>query len=174
MHYEELKTSFLNAMRRLAATVCVVTCRDGGERYGMAATAVTSLSLEPVSLLVCINRSSDFHQRLTRAGEFCVNLLADTHTDQSRIFGSGRHWDERFKTGVWAGGGNEPPILVDAQASVLCTADTSVDYGSHSIVVGRVRHVRVSEEIAPLVYLDRGVVSMRSTTQARSLSNAPA
>jgi flavin reductase (DIM6/NTAB) family NADH-FMN oxidoreductase RutF len=52
----------------------------------VAATAVTSLSLAPVSLLVCINRSSDFHLRLTRAGEFCVNLPADTHTDQSRIF----------------------------------------------------------------------------------------
>ena len=173
MQDEELKGSFLNAMRRLAATVCVVTCRDGGERYGIAATAVTSLSLEPVSLLVCINRSSDFHRRLARAGEFCVNLLADTHTDQSRIFGSGRHWDERFKTGVWSGEDSEPPVLTDAQASIICATDAALDYGSHTIVVGRARRVSFSETIAPLVYLDREVVSTRATAQSRSLSKAP-
>jgi flavin reductase (DIM6/NTAB) family NADH-FMN oxidoreductase RutF len=174
MQDEALKGSFLNAMRRLAATVCVVTCQDEGERYGMAATAVTSLSLDPVSLLVCINRSSDFHRRLTRAGAFCVNLLADTHTDQSRIFGSGRHWDERFKTGVWSGEAHEPPVLTDAQASIICATDAAFDYGSHTIVVGLARRVSFSETVAPLIYLDREVVSMRELVQSRSSLKAPA
>lgn len=159
MHDEALKLSFLHAMRRLAATVCVVTCRDEGARYGITATAVTSLSLEPVSLLVCVNRASDFHRRLAAANAFCVNLLSDTQTEQSRIFGSGRHWDERFKTGTWADDADGPPMLVDAQANIICTPDASLDYGSHTIVVGRVRRVSLGDTVAPLIYLDRQVVS---------------
>jgi flavin reductase len=54
----ELSRNFREAMRRLAATVNVVTARSGERCFGMTATAVTSLSMDPVSALVCVNRSA--------------------------------------------------------------------------------------------------------------------
>jgi flavin reductase (DIM6/NTAB) family NADH-FMN oxidoreductase RutF len=160
MHQEELQDAFFHAMRRLAATVCVITCRDSDERrYGMTATAVTSLSLTPVSLLVCVNRSSDFYQRLTRADAFCVNVLSETQAEQCRVFGSRRHLDERFKVGSWSDDPYGPPVLADAQANLICAPDASFDYGTHSIVIGRVRRVLLGNAVAPLIYLDRKMIA---------------
>ena len=163
MGEEELQRRFVGAMRRLAATVSVVTCRDlEGNRYGMAATAVTSLSLEPVSLLICVNRASDFYQRLSEANAFCVNMLSESQADQTRLFGSGHYREQRFTTGTWSEDPGAPPTLAGAQANLICTRDASFNYGSHAIVVGRVNAVLLGEAVAPLIYLDRQVVGARS------------
>ena len=160
MREDELQDAFLLAMRRLAATVSVITCRDGeGRRYGMTATAVTSLSLTPASLLVCVNRSTDFYQRLARADAFCVNVLSESQAEQCRVFGSRRHQDERFKVGSWSEHAGGPSVLADAQANLICAPDASFEYGSHSIVIGRVRRVLLGEAVAPLIYLDREMVA---------------
>ena len=64
---EELLSSFRTAMRHVAATVYAVTTGHGGGRYGILATAVSSLSFEPPSLLVCVNRSASLHAPLAIA-----------------------------------------------------------------------------------------------------------
>ncbi|NBW26299.1 MAG: flavin reductase, partial [Betaproteobacteria bacterium] len=52
-------------MRRLAATVTLVTTSDAdGKRYGMLATSVTSVTMEPPMLLVCVSRSAHVHPAL--------------------------------------------------------------------------------------------------------------
>jgi flavin reductase (DIM6/NTAB) family NADH-FMN oxidoreductase RutF len=79
----DLSTSFRDAMRRIAATVTIVTA-DDGERYdGMTATAVTSLCMEPPSLLVCVNQKAFLHDMLLRAANFCVNVLHQDHAELS-------------------------------------------------------------------------------------------
>ena len=77
-----LSTGFRAAMRRIAATVTIVTADDGERYHGMTATAVTSLSMEPPSLLVCINKKAFLHDILLRAGNFCINVL---HQDQAEL-----------------------------------------------------------------------------------------
>ena len=62
----DLGHQFRLAMRKLASTVTVLTTREADEHHGMAATAVTSLSTEPPSLLVCVNRSASLHDPLHR------------------------------------------------------------------------------------------------------------
>jgi flavin reductase (DIM6/NTAB) family NADH-FMN oxidoreductase RutF len=154
---QHLHDAFLEAMRRFAATVCVLTCRDAdGERHGMAATAVTSLSLEPVSIVACVNRATTFYAGFARATHFCVNVLAESQADQSRIFGSSKFRDERFQVGEWR---DDPatgaPMLVGAQANLVCLPDGALDYGSHTVIAGRVLGVAIGAVDGPLLHLNR-------------------
>jgi flavin reductase (DIM6/NTAB) family NADH-FMN oxidoreductase RutF len=70
------------ALRRLASAVAVVTCRDDRTRHAMTATAVNAMSMQPPSMIVCVNRSSSFHAAVSRADSFAINIL---HRDQVQI-----------------------------------------------------------------------------------------
>lgn len=147
-----LQDTFKGAMRRLAATVNVITCESGGAHFGITATAVTSLSADPQSLLVCVNRGSSICPIIEERRAFCVNILAAHHVDVSRAFGGGASGSDRFLTGEWMTTEDGLPILSDAQANLICDLDNTVTYGTHNVFFGRVREIRLSEEISPLVY----------------------
>ena len=63
------------AMRRMAGSVCVVSTGDGETKHAMSATAVTSLAMDPPSLLVCVNRAVPFHDAMSGGEQFCINIL---------------------------------------------------------------------------------------------------
>lgn len=149
-----LRADMLLAMRRLARSVTVISCSDGERRYSMSATAVDSLSTEPPSLLICINRSSSIYPPLDGGADFCVNLLAAQQQDIA-IDCSGRlKGEERFSTGNWRTTETGAPYLHDAQASLVCRQDGRFDYGTHAVFIGRLIDVKLSGEIDPLVYVD--------------------
>src|SRR5437016_14602321 len=79
---EQLAAQTKLALRRLASAVAVVTCRDGQTRHAMTATAVNAMSMQPPSMIVCVNRSAAFHAATNRAGSFAINL---PHRNQIRI-----------------------------------------------------------------------------------------
>lgn len=154
-HSDDLCGGLKDAMRRLASAVAVVSARsrDGGA-VGMAATSVTSLSMSPPSLLVCVNRQTGIHPSLFIGAKFNVNLLGHQHRDVASAFGSSMARELRFGVGQWADDIQGLPALADAQAVVGCEVDRLVTYGTHSIVIGAVREVRVSGEVQPLIYQD--------------------
>ena len=158
---EALAGAFKQAMRRLAATVTILTTVNSeGRPIGMTATAVTSLSADPPSLLACVNRSASIHPALKVGSQLCVNLLGEGHGDLSFAFGGKVGPDERFAHGDWVEA--DVPYLADAQVNLACKVDAVFDYGSHSIVVGRVEAVRLAGDFAPLVYGDgRFIPTMR-------------
>ncbi len=149
---------FKDAMRRLAGSVTVVTVASGAERHGTTATAVTSLSMNPPSLLVCFNRDSRLHAMLSAADKFCVNLLHTDNVDVSKLFSSPVTSAERFAGGHWSSSAEGPPYLEDAQSSIQCAKDQQIDYGSHTIFIGRVLSVRNRNDISPLVYCNGNYV----------------
>ena len=146
--------TFKGAMRRLAATVNVITCENDGLRYGITATAVTSLSADPQSLLVCVNRGSSICPIIEARRAFCVNILGSHHVDVSQAFGGGATGSNRFSTGDWDMTDEGLPFLGDAQASLICDLDHTVSYGTHNVFFGRVKSIRLSDTIRPLIYGD--------------------
>ena len=144
--------AFRNAMRRFASTVTVVAAQSGNERHGATATAVTSVSLDPPSLLVCINRDSRLHRFLRSEARFCVNFLHVGNLDISRAFSSAMSSAERFTHGDWHTDHRGAPYLADAQANLFCLKDLEVPYGSHTIFIGRVFDAQVRDEVSPLLY----------------------
>src|SRR5271155_5585472 len=95
----ELIGGMKQAMRRLAASVVVVSAREGDTRYAMAASAVTSLSMEPPSILLCVNKSASIYPILNHGKDFCINVLAGSHTDLSVACSGGQKGEGRFAIG---------------------------------------------------------------------------
>lgn len=156
---DDLATQTKLALRRLAKSVAIVTTRWNGVRYAMAATAVEGLTLDPPSLLLCINKTASLAAPLTAGAPFTVNLLAHSHADLSARCGAPWQGEERFALGAWNDAG-PAPILEDAQASFVCTPDLTTSYGTHIIVVGKIQSVALHGDVTPLVYVDgsyRGV-----------------
>ena len=144
--------SFRDAMRRLAATVTIISARGAGRRHGITATAVTSLSMDPPSLLVCVNRSGSLHDLLSESGRFCVNLLRSEQAALSDAFSGKLAPEERFLHGAWKEDGEGLPFLADGQASIFCRRRDVIGYESHSIFIGQVESVLLADEISPLLY----------------------
>jgi flavin reductase (DIM6/NTAB) family NADH-FMN oxidoreductase RutF len=150
--------SFLDGMRQLASGVSVVTAGTVGDRNGMTASAVCSLSAEPPSLIACLSRTTGTCGRLADSGTFCVNVLGRHHEDLATIF-AGRTelaGEARFGVGAWHAGRLGVPVLSDALVAFECEVATIHDYATHCIVVGLVHDVYVSDDgCRPLVYHDR-------------------
>ena len=147
-----LRDAFLLSMRRLASAVTIITTGTRDKPLGMTASAVSSLSADPPSILVCVNRSASIHGALAMGNRFCVNLLGEEHADLSFLFGGKAAPEDRFNTGAWDY--DHVPYLRDGQANLHCVVDLLVDYGSHSIVVGKVDAVRIGGPVRPLIYGD--------------------
>ena len=143
-------------MRRLAATVTLVTTSDAdGQRYGMLATSVTSVTMEPPMLLVCVSRSAHIHPALMARKRMCINVLLDEQAELVRAFSSSLPHDERFANvdcenhttfGL--------PYLRNAQALFFCEIDQLVEAGTHSVVLARVLESRAIDAVRPMVYVD--------------------
>ncbi|MBU6393034.1 MAG: flavin reductase family protein [Sphingomonadales bacterium] len=151
---EELPALFRAAMRRLAASVSIVVAKGSDGPVGMAATSITSLTVDPPAVLVCVNRATSLHAVLEPTAPLSVNLLSRDQQAVSAAFGGGVARDERFKVGDWKQSDNGLPVLQAAQANLLCVIDAMLAYGTHSIVIARVLEAKVSEAVAPLIYQD--------------------
>ena len=151
---EELAVSFRLAMRRLAATVTIITTSDRGIRHGMTATAVTSVCADPPSILFCVNQSASIHAPLKVGSQICINLLKTAHTELSQVFSGKLEGEARFAHGNWGAGEFGVPFLADAQANIFGSVEMLIAYGTHSIYIARVTRAIVHPEVAPLVYQD--------------------
>jgi flavin reductase (DIM6/NTAB) family NADH-FMN oxidoreductase RutF len=141
------------ALRRFASAVAVVTCRDGDMRHAMTATAVSAMSMQPPSMIVCVNRASAFHAALGRASDFAINILNRCQVQISVGCGGKARGEDRFGCGEWSEE-NGVPVLSDAQARIVCAKEAWFDYGSHTIFVGRVTAVGMHGAVDPLIYVD--------------------
>lgn len=140
-------------MGRFATGVAVVTSRDrSGAPAGTTANAVTSLSLDPPLLLVCLERRSLTLQALRDYGAFAVNVLTQAQRDVSAAFA------RRGSDGAWEGVRHELcstacPRLAGALVTLDCRIRSVYPGGDHEIVVGRVVEVHISDAAElPLVF----------------------
>jgi len=149
---EGLEGAFRRAMRRFAATVSVISTRQGEQRHAMTATAVTSLSMAPPSLLACVYGTSRFHRVLEREEHFCVNVLYKDQAILSQAFSRSTSPDQDTRIS-WIDDGNFS-YLSNAQAVVLCRKAMQVPFGTHTIFIGTVVNAIVRDDVAPLIFQD--------------------
>jgi flavin reductase (DIM6/NTAB) family NADH-FMN oxidoreductase RutF len=159
----ELLDSFRSAMRHIAATVYAVTTGHVGERHGILATAVSSLSFEPPSLLVCVNRTASLHEPLACAETFCVNVLGLGNREIAESFETARG-EERFTTGEWREE-HGVPVLANAQSYFICRTAHRHEFGTHTIFIGELVAARHRENAAPLTYYDRHYIDISAAPE---------
>jgi flavin reductase (DIM6/NTAB) family NADH-FMN oxidoreductase RutF len=153
---DELRTTFVGQMRLVPGAVAIVASAIEGERTGLAATAWNSLCADPPMLVVCINRSASAHPLIQRARAFSVNLLAADQVETVAIFSKQRGLEgaARFAPGRWIDGPKGQPMLEDAVAAFECELVDAHDYGTHTILIGRVGGMRSRSDSEAMVYLD--------------------
>lgn len=160
MHKPGLKRAAMSAegyralMRHQAGAVTVIAAGEPGHRAGLTATAVSSLSDSPPTILVCIHRSSRAHAVITEAKAFSVNILAsDQQVIAERFAGKqGVSGEQRFAGAPWGRFGTGAPVLHGALASLDCLLHEQHAFTTHSIFVGRVVGGAVRAEGEPLLY----------------------
>jgi flavin reductase len=161
--HKELLEAFRSAMRHVAATVYAVTTGHGGGRYGILATAVSSLSFDPPSLLVCVNRSASLHGPLASAEIFGVNVLGLGNRDVAEHFMSCSA-EERFAVGDWEEV-HGTPVLATAQSSFVCRRRHCHEFGTHTIFIGELIAANHRKNSAPLTYYDRHYVDINEAPE---------
>ena len=149
----ELASGFRRAMRRVASTVNIITISIDGQPMGITATAMSSLAMDPPSLLVCINRAAAMHGSLADVSHFGVNVLHRDQEHLAQMFADRAQHHLRFVEG-WDVDPARPPRLVDAQGFLSCRRIDHHQFGTHSIFIGVVEDVALREDVNPLVYLD--------------------
>lgn len=151
----ELDAALTQAMRGLAKSVVVISTVNGlGERRAMVATAVTSVSMEPPSMLICVNRDASSYPAFLEGENFCINLLHAGQESLARFCTRTSNGESRFQMGDWTSDASGTPYLADAQASIICRQDQRFSYGTHDIFVGEVVSVYNVGAVDPLVYLN--------------------
>ncbi len=163
---QALTDRFRASMRLAAASISLLTTRDSsGSRHGMAVTSATSLSMDPPSMMVAVNRTASIHPVISESGRFCLNLMADSHGDILERFSRSDMREVRFATDDWSAGLHGLPVLRGALASHLCTVVAAHDFGTHTVFFGQVDDVVLASAVGhspvPLVWLNAGRISIR-------------
>lgn len=137
--------AFRKALGRLAAGVSIVTTVDcDGQLLGLTATAVTSVSLDPPLVLVCIDNRSRTIEPLETGAPFIVHFLADDQEDLAKRFAS--RVPDKFAGVEYETTASGCARLAGALASVECAPHAIYSGGDHTIFVGRVIDVRIDED----------------------------
>ena len=148
------KSELRRVMGHFATGVTVITTRDeNGRPFGLTANAVTSVSLTPPLILVCVDKTADTYPYFDRSKVFTVNILSDTQEGISRRFattgiekfeGVGYH---RTETGC--------AVLDDAVGHLDCRIIDSYDAGDHTIYMGEVLSADAND-VPPLLFFRGG------------------
>jgi flavin reductase (DIM6/NTAB) family NADH-FMN oxidoreductase RutF len=133
--------AFREAVGHFTTGVAVITAAHDGVRYGVTASAVTSLSLEPPMLLVCLNRRLATRDALVRAGRFAVNILAADQAELALQFA--RRAPDKFAGVRVTESAEGVPLLQDALAHLHCTVADPVDAATHTVFLAEVGEVRI-------------------------------
>lgn len=145
------KEAFKAVMGNFAAGVTVVTAVDAeGRRWGLTATAFSSVSLDPPLALVCVDKRAGSHGALSDSRRFAVSLLSAEQVDLSNRFAS--RAEDKFDGVTWrAGEVTGCPVLEGALAWMECEVADVFPGGDHDIFVGRLVASGTGEG-KPLVY----------------------
>ncbi|MBI4492279.1 MAG: flavin reductase [Chloroflexi bacterium] len=154
---------FRKVIGNFATGVTVLTTVTPVGVYGMTANAVTSLSLEPTLVLVCIDRQATTHDYVQRSKVFALNILSEAQQDLSRLFARPDSTPERaLATVEYEPAASGSPILRGALAYLDCRVVAEYPGGDHTIFVGEVDEAAVVEgEAAPLIFFRGQYRSLR-------------
>lgn len=150
-------TDYRNAMGAFPTGVAVVTAVGEHGPAGLTTNAITSVSLDPILLLVCFDNSSRTLPVVQEAGRFAVNLLASDQEPLAQVFASKQLAHEKFEA-VTHTVEHGVPVLDGALAWFVCDVDAHHAGGDHTITIGHVTALHHEPGMQPLRY-ERGMFS---------------
>ena len=159
MDLDPVKKEFLLAMRGITSTVTVVSAKDGENKQAMTATSVASLSLDPPTMLVCINQEALIHDVMKEGLGFCINILSVGQEGLADICSIKGREGQRFLEGSWSEI-NDIPYNKDSQSSIFCNCIKAIDCATHTIYLGEIIEVFNQSSFNPLLYKDGNYLAL--------------
>ena len=163
------RSIFRDAMAGLGTAVNIITSDGAAGLAGCTASAVSGLTDEPPTLLVCINRSN---------GKLCVNVLsAEQQTLAAHFATSALPIAERFAAAQWERLVTGAPVLHGALASLDCEIESVTEVGTHTVFFCAVKDARTHVAGDALIYYGRryhrvGERSVHAANRAEADANA--
>jgi 4-nitrophenol 2-monooxygenase / 4-nitrocatechol 4-monooxygenase, reductase component len=156
---------FRQVIGHFASGVTIITTRERSTNYGLTASAVTSLTLEPPMLLVCINKNTGTQAAISRTGVFAVNILDEGQADLAYKFAKPQ--TDKFQGVEFSYGIFGEPLLTGALAQIECRVAADVEAGTHRVFLAEVEHARTYVG-SPLTYF-RGKFGRFGQTQDEAI-----
>lgn len=147
------QAKFRTLMRHQAGAVTIIAVGKAGNRTGLTATAMCSLTDSPPTVLICVNKNASAHAPIKDMGSFSVNVLADDQHELAKRFSTKKlEGEARFDKKDWETLATGAPVLKHTIASLDCELVSEHEVETHSIFIGRVKDGRFREDAEPLLY----------------------
>lgn len=140
---------FRNIIGHFISGVTIVTAKHHDKNFGVTASSVASVSLDPPMLLVCINQNTGTQTAISETKKFAVHILKETQAGLALKFAKPN--SDKFKDVSYSDGDLSVPIIDDTLAVVECKVAYEVKAGTHSVFIGAVQKGHSFDE-APLAY----------------------
>jgi flavin reductase len=149
--------NFREAMARLGAAVNIITTDGPAGRTGFTASAVCSVSDNPPTLLVCMNRRSAQMSAFATNRVLCVNTLSPQHQELARTFAgqAGLDMEDRFLAAAWHVLATGAPVLDEAVVAFDCRITDITEVGTHNVFLCAVEGTRLGSIEEGLIYFGR-------------------
>ena len=141
---------FRRAMSHFATGVAVVTTRSSAGEQGATISALTSVSLDPLLLLICLNRDSATYAAIAESGYFGLSVLNNSHKDVAMQFAS--RTADKFASDVIERSEDGTSFIKNALVQMHCEVVETFSGGTHALFMARPTSMKVQEDEAPLLY----------------------
>jgi flavin reductase (DIM6/NTAB) family NADH-FMN oxidoreductase RutF len=155
---------FRRVAGRFTTGICVATTRDGDVDHAMTVSAFNSVSLDPLLVMICVEKITRFHEAVLGSGLWAVSMLSDEAEDVARWFAekarptAGQLADYAHRPGSVTG----MPVLDQAMAVIECRTRAVYDGGDHDILLGDVVGLWSDPSPRrPLLYFEGGYRQLR-------------
>ncbi|MDX5359596.1 MAG: flavin reductase [Rhodobacterales bacterium] len=156
------REAFRDGMSCLAGAVNIVTTDGPAGRAGFTASAVCSVTDQPPTLLVCINRSSSAAPAFLGNDRLCVNTVGPDHQDLAMLFGGKTPMADRFAPAEWRKGVTGSPMLVGASVSFDCRITLRQIIGTHDVMFCEVVDIATLPDARGSVWFGRRFHELRA------------
>lgn len=148
---------YRDAMAQFAGAVHVVTTDGAFGRRGATVIAACSVSDNPPTILVCLNRENSNNDCFAKNGVFALNTLSIQQEPLASDFSglTGKSQDERFAAAEWARISTGAPVLKGALAVFDCEVVEAHDFATHRVLFGKVTGLDIGASLRPLLYHNR-------------------
>lgn len=147
---------FKQAMSNFATGITVITSADEEDQFGLTVNAFSSVSIDPLMILICLDKQTRFLPKIKQKGQFVVNILSDKQADLIWEFAKKENRPQKFSEDF-----SEKfnlPILKDSISILECQISNIVDAGDHEVILAEVLTI-VNNDLKPLIYVNGGVLS---------------
>jgi 4-nitrophenol 2-monooxygenase / 4-nitrocatechol 4-monooxygenase, reductase component len=140
---------FKHVIGHFSSGVSIITVRNSGVNFGITASAVSSVSVEPPMLLVCVNKNTGTCHAISESESFTVNIMNEAQKELALRFA--RANTDKFKDTDFFYGELGNPVLKEALAHLECRVVEEVTGGTHSVFLAEVQNASAGNG-EPLVY----------------------